>query len=104
MKFLVKLYADSKWAYLNLYSCYPTVTVTVSYRIVITLIYAVQLGYYLICIRFIGHIKNNTALNSSLVHRYAVNRVHRYRESVFGSLTSEKPVRVPYRIKIIWRH
>ena len=40
---------------------------------------------------------------SSLVHRYAVNRAHRYRESVFGSffLTSEKPVRVPYLIKNI---
>ena len=37
---------------------------------------------------------------TSLVNRYAVNRAHRYRESVFGTgfLASEKPVRVPYRI------
>ena len=33
------------------------------------------------------------------MHRYAVNRAHRYMESVFGSLTSEKPVCVPYQIK-----
>ena len=37
----------------------------------------------------------------SRMHRYAVNRTHRYMESVFGLvfLTSGKPVRVPYRIK-----
>ena len=36
---------------------------------------------------------------TSLVHRYAVNRVHRYLESVFGSVFWQVKNRYAYRIK-----
>ena len=42
---------------------------------------------------------NYVHVTNSLVYRYAVNRAHRYKESVFGFLTNKKPVRIPYRIK-----